>query len=816
MWVAFAAALVVSSLFTFAVRPGQVLGAISAGDPNFTTVAAPATASVDDGADIVVTSRDENDGLIVDGGRNVTVSSSLLVDPLVVIDNNDGTYTAHLDDINLRTHVITATINGQALTMGTISIVFTPGAPAALAFTPTLASPKTADDTFGTAVTVYDQHGNVAPSPIVSVTLSGAVIGGDVSNDTALGVAQFTGLTVRQVGNYTIEATGSFADGPLDGDTLDITPGVLHHFTFGTVGTQTAGAPFNVVVTAYDAWNNIKTDYAGTPVPTTIMNGSLIGCSGPCGASAGSLGTFVGGVATISGAVGYKAESGRTITVTDGAVDDSVTFTVGPADLAAFKWTSIATPQTANATFSIEAKAYDAYDNLKTNYNSSPTLSTLEASPNETPATFASTMSFASGIGSASGEAFKASAFSAGSYTADQSFTVTDGSVSATSNLFAVQSADLASLRFSSTTASQTAPAFAGGQPIDTKVGAKMYSACTPAAVGSADPCTTASTALKVLATDAYGNRKPGVSVAITRQPVSPTVGIGSLAGTASGTSSAGGSVPLGETWFSDLSNTAISGTQTDRYQLTATSGSIDGISAKYRVVTDLAQCTGQTKCVNTATTPTEQVSFSYSKAQIAYGDVATTTNFSDPTLDVNGQCTAGRTGPTIGSAFDMRIVGNTGTSNPTTTMFTTVKMKTLKALGISARNADAFNVCLGALYLDGPATGTQASATSATKWTGKDKKNKASAAVAAADADGLWRQWAVPADCGQKYLNATYDPCVTLKTKSASAAASRLTTLTGETWTVARVNSELKFFDGDIGIFITKPFPWDGKGGSY
>ncbi len=29
-------------------------------------------------------------------------------------------------------------------------------------------------------------------------------------------------------------------------------------------------------------------------------------------------------------------------------------------------------------------------------------------------------------------------------------------------------------------------------------------------------------------------------------------------------------------------------------------------------------------------------------------------------------------------------------------------------------------------------------------------------------------------------------------------------------------VNSELNMFDGDIAIFINKPWPWDAKGGSY
>ena len=202
---------------------------------------------------------------------------------------------------------------------------------------------------------------------------------------------------------------------------LTITPGVLDHFTFSAVGSVIAGTPFNVDVTAWDRHGNIKTDYTGSPTLATTMNGSLIGCAGPCPASAGAMSTSSMVWPPSRAPSATRRSPGRTITVTDGVanVDDAVTFTVNPANLAVFKWTPISTPQTANATFSIEAKAYDAYDNLKTNYNASPTLSTLAASPNGMAATFGNTLVFASGVGSASAKAFKASAYAAGAYTAD-------------------------------------------------------------------------------------------------------------------------------------------------------------------------------------------------------------------------------------------------------------------------------------------------------------------------------------------------------------------------------------------------------------
>ena len=50
--------------------------------------------------------------------------------------------------------------------------------------------------------------------------------------------------------------------------TVTYVPGPLDHFGFATdSGTQTAGSPFTVTVTAYDAYGNVETGYAG---PATL------------------------------------------------------------------------------------------------------------------------------------------------------------------------------------------------------------------------------------------------------------------------------------------------------------------------------------------------------------------------------------------------------------------------------------------------------------------------------------------------------------------------------------------------------------------
>jgi len=327
---------------------------------------------------------------------------------------------------------------------------------------------------------------------------------------------------------------------------------------------------------------------------------------------------------------------------------------------------------------------------------------------------------------------------------------------------------------------------------------------------------------VKVLAIDAYGNRVPDAAFTLSTSPGT------TLSGTTSGTSATGaGSIPLGEAWFNTLSINSISSAKTDAYNLKATSGATVGTSAKFRIVSDLAACTGQTKCTNTTSNSnvaTPENSYSLSAATNGtFSDVVQTTNFSSPGLDVDSQCTERGKLKTIGNAIDVRVIGTTSSSKPTTTMFVTIKQKTLQFYGISARNAAAFNVCLGALYLDGSNTGSQGSASSVPSvvpqhrtWNGIDAKGKSKAATLAKDADDLYRWWGTVADCSASFIVRTFDPCSNLKTKSASAVAAELTRVSGTTWTTSQVNTRLNYIDGDIGIFITKPFPWDGKGGVY
>src|SRR5207247_4931020 len=123
------------------------------------------------------------------------------------------------------------------------------------------------------------------------------------------GVAHIGGLHVRTVGtNYVLKAATSAHNAT--SSAFAVTPGALDKFQWSTIGDpQTAGVQFTPTVTAYDHWNNIKTNYSGAGATlSTTMSGSPTGCSGACTATANfhtaSL-HFTTGLGTID-ATGYK------------------------------------------------------------------------------------------------------------------------------------------------------------------------------------------------------------------------------------------------------------------------------------------------------------------------------------------------------------------------------------------------------------------------------------------------------------------------------------------------------------------------------
>ena len=159
------------------------------------------------------------------------------------------------------------------------------------------------------------------------------------------------------------------------------------HFEFISVGTQTAGTPFNIIITAKDASNNLIANYIGANtlnVSTGTVSPSVTGLF--------SAGVWVGSV-TVTG-----AGSGVTLFTTGSGVSGaSNIFTVNPGALNHFTFAPISSPQTAGSAFSITVTAQDVYGNTVTSYVGSPSL--IYSAGSISPSTIDA---FINGVGSTS------------------------------------------------------------------------------------------------------------------------------------------------------------------------------------------------------------------------------------------------------------------------------------------------------------------------------------------------------------------------------------------------------------------------------
>ena len=151
-----------------------------------------------------------------------------------------------------------------------------------------------------------------------------------------------------------------------------VTPGVLDHFTMtGITGSVTADDLLSPTVKAYDAYNNLKTDYLGTlHFSTDNVNATL---PNDYTFTSQDLGSH-----TFTGRVQLKAvSSGCYLNIADGpTVLQQSNVVVTPGALDHFTFTGITSPVKTSDLLSPWVKAYDAYGNMKTDYRGTVTFST--------------------------------------------------------------------------------------------------------------------------------------------------------------------------------------------------------------------------------------------------------------------------------------------------------------------------------------------------------------------------------------------------------------------------------------------------------
>jgi len=273
------------------------------------------------------------------------------------------------------------------LTVATTQFTISAGAAARFAFN--VIGTQTAGSAFGITVTAEDTYGNTVTSYVGTPTLtySAGTINPSSIGPFAGGVGTIS-VTVTTAGmGVTITAT----DGSLTGtsNTFNVNVGPLASFGItGCPSSSTAGQSFgsnNVVVTAYDAYGNVITDYTGsvwftsTDAQATLPYTSAL-LSYTFTASDNGVQTFPG--------VGFTLHTpgNQTITVTDGTISNtSSSIIVG---LGSFVFNAISSPQTAGTAFNITITATDQYGKVMTNYAGTATLSDLSGSIMPSTATF--------------------------------------------------------------------------------------------------------------------------------------------------------------------------------------------------------------------------------------------------------------------------------------------------------------------------------------------------------------------------------------------------------------------------------------------
>lgn len=226
-------------------------------------------------------------------------------------------------------------------------------------------------------VKVVDGNNQVVSTANNMITLTigtnptGGLLNGTINVAAVNGIAVFDNLSIANSGEgYTLNAHSD----PLTGGTstaFDILPAALAYFTVsGIADPNMAGTPVSPVITAYDVFGNIKTNYTGTvtfstddPIAEIPVNYTFT--------------TGDHGIKELSGGVIFKTTGDHFLKVNDGVTEGmQEEITVTNAGFGYFTMTTgNAQNETAGVSFAINVTAYDIYDNLKTDYNGNKNLS---------------------------------------------------------------------------------------------------------------------------------------------------------------------------------------------------------------------------------------------------------------------------------------------------------------------------------------------------------------------------------------------------------------------------------------------------------
>ncbi|MDF0694885.1 invasin domain 3-containing protein, partial [Aquirufa sp. BABACH-43C] len=423
-----------------------VPGAIDAAISTLTPTSASITADGVTTQTLTVTAKDANGNNIGTGGATVTITKLSGLGTIGAVTNvGDGTYTATVtSQTSAGSGVFVATIGGTAVKSGGGSqtqstITFAPGAATKLVVTGT--GTLTAGGTQTITLTAKDANGNTATSYTGShsITFSGAA--SSLSPSTAPTVAgtnfgtgtslTFTnGVATASMRLYKAEsATVSATDGTISssgGDRLSVTvsPSTLSKFAVDLTSPQINAVAWTGVntITAQDAYGNTVTDFDASQNIISVTGVPDVGIviSGLSGGNVlNSAADFVNGVSNLTNKLTLTGNSGTGALVFTSASGATGTDSgdILPGDATKFVVTGTST-QTAGGAQTITITAKDVSGNTATGYTGSKSITFSGAASSSSPATAptvastnfgtATTLSFTSGVASASMSLFKA------------------------------------------------------------------------------------------------------------------------------------------------------------------------------------------------------------------------------------------------------------------------------------------------------------------------------------------------------------------------------------------------------------------------
>jgi hypothetical protein len=278
--------------------------AVSPGAATHLVVSAPAGAVPGTSFSFTVTAEDAFNNIATAYAGTVHFTSS---DPAATLPANAtlsggiGTFSATLNTSGSRTITATDTVTPSVTgTSGAISV----GAATATHFTVSAPAAATAGTPFNFTVTALDQFSNIATAYAGTVHFTSTDPAATLPANATLsgGIGTFS-ATLNTSGSRTITATDTVTPSVTGtSGAISVGAATATHFTVSAPAAATAGTPFNLTVTALDAFNNTATGYTGTVHFTSTDPGATLPADSTLtsGARTFSATFATGGTRTIS------------------------------------------------------------------------------------------------------------------------------------------------------------------------------------------------------------------------------------------------------------------------------------------------------------------------------------------------------------------------------------------------------------------------------------------------------------------------------------------------------------------------------------